>query len=100
MASLFFYVQVQGLSSVSAADAVAIAIDNEIPWNAYKGNAESSSSSEVFHPPEQSTEKKLIKPLSEYGKAVVKALDKFNVEQGITWDIWHEAVFENDGDNE
>ena len=55
---------------------------------------------EVFHSPEQSTEKKLIEPLSQYGKGVVKALDKFNVERGVTWDIWHDAVFENDGDDE
>lgn len=38
----------QGLSSVSAAAAAAIAIDNESHWNAYKGNAASSSSLELF----------------------------------------------------
>jgi len=87
----------QGLSSVSAAAAAAIAIEKEISWNAYKGNAAATSSSEVFHPAKgYPTNKKLTKPLSRYGLNIVKMLDYFAVDRGVTWDIWHDAVFEDD----
>lgn len=86
----------QGLSATGAALAAAIALDNGTPWNAFKGNAASTSTSQVFHSAQQRTNNILTEPLSRYGKAIVEKLDEHFVSRGITWDIWHDAVFEDD----
>lgn len=86
----------QGLSATGAALAAAIALDNGTPWNAFKGNAASTSTSQVFHSAQQRTNPILTEPLSRYGKAIVEQLDEHYVTKGITWDIWHDAVFEDD----
>ena len=86
----------QGLSATAAALAAAIALEDGTPWNAFKGNAASTSTSQVFHSAQQITDSILTDPLSRYGKAIVEKLDEYYVSRGITWDIWHDAVFEDD----
>jgi len=84
----------QGLSAVSAATVAAVSLEKDIPWEANKGNAGATSSSEMHSV--HMINPKMTDPLSRYGRAVVNILTLFEVNRGVTWDVWHDAEFESD----
>mmetsp|Transcript_41709 Transcript_41709/g.126542 ORF Transcript_41709/g.126542 Transcript_41709/m.126542 type:complete len:1858 (-) Transcript_41709:76-5649(-) len=83
----------QGLNAVSAAVAAAVSVAKNLPWKATKGNAATVASSEALS---MTVSPEIKMHLSKHGKAVINVLEQYGVERGITWDIWHDAVFDSD----
>ncbi|KAL7553740.1 hypothetical protein ACHAWF_017058 [Thalassiosira exigua] len=83
----------QGINAVSNAIAAVVTLKQGLQWQATKGNSASTVSAEGFSMP---ISLDIFNNLSKHGKKVVETLAYYHIDRGITWDVWHDAQFDQD----